>query len=439
MPYQPPAPESLILWDIVQEHLDEAGFCFGAWRAALGSPLYTLAEVETGPEERLRAHLDGLVIAGEPAVGRLLAPTLFDQEDAEPGAPQAAALALALLGRADLLQTALLSAHPEVRAATADGLARTAPPEMDAWLLAQLAETPPSALRGELALLGLRRRLPVGEACDLMAGGASEELRAGLIAARREAGAARGPWDDLLVHPDPRVAEEARRTGLCRGSEEAWRHTLAQAQAGAPASLLDLALFGEGRELDLLGALLDDAALRVPALWVVGYSGRADLLPGLMELLDDADLVVARLSGEAVSLLTGLDLAEDPYNALPPADPDGLPELDQDDLEADLVPADDEDLPLPAAEAVRAWWTRTRATSPSSGRVLTGEVWREARVLDLLERGPCHRRATLAWWLEVRSCGRMGLDTRAWATSQRLRLAELRRNAREDLRARPWG
>lgn len=435
MPYEPPAPESLILWDIVQEHLDEAGFCYGVWQAALRSPLYTLAEVETGPEERLRAHLDGLVIAGEPAVGRLLAPTLFDQEDAEPGAPQAAALALALLGRADLLRTALLSAHPEVRAATADGLALTAPPEMDAWLLAQLAEMPQSALRGELALLGLRRRLPVGEACDLMAGGASEELRAGLIAARREAGAARGPWDDLLVYPDPRVAEEARRTGLCRGSEDAWRHTLAQAQGGAPASLLDLALFGEGRELDLL----DDPALRGPALRAVGFSGRADLLPRLMELLDDADLVAARLSGEAVSLLTGLDLAEDPYNNLPPADPDGLPEFDQDDLEADLVPSDDEDLPLPAAEAVRAWWARTRATSALAGRVLAGEIWSEARLLDLLERGPCHRRATLAWWLEVRSCGRMGLDTRAWATSQRLRLAELRRDAREDLRARPWG
>ena len=103
------------------------------------------------------------------------------------------------------------------------------------------------------------------------------------------------------------------------------------------------------------------------------------------------------------------------------------------------MPSDYDDLPLPAAEAVRAWWTRARAVFPSSERMLAGEVWREARVLDLLERGPCHRRATLVWWLEVLSGGRMGLDTRAWAASQRLRLVELRRDRREDLRARPWG
>lgn len=434
-----PTPESLILWDVVQEHLDEAGFCFGVWQAALRSPLYTLAEVEAGPEERLRAHLDGLVIAGEPAVGRLLAPTLFDQEDVEPGAPQAAALALALLGRLDLLQAALLSERPEVRAATAEALALTAPAGLDAWLMLHLEAAPPGGMRGELSLLALRRGLRVAHLCSYATEGSIEELVAALISARREGErASRGPWDELLTHPDSGVAQQARRTGLYRGSEEAWRHTLAAAQAGSPEALLDLALFGEGGELDLLGALLEDPVQRVPALRAVGYSGRADLVPRLMEMLDDADVRVSRLAGEAVSLLTGLDLAEDPYNALPPADGDGLPEFEQDDLEADLVPSDDEDLPLPAAEAVRAWWARKRMTSPLKGRVLAGEPWSEARALDLLERGPSHRRATLAWWLDVRSGGRVSVDTLVWAAAQRRQVGDLRRDAREDVRARSW-
>ena len=44
--------QGAILWDVIAEHLDEAGFALDTWTQALESPLYTLQELEIG-----RAHV----------------------------------------------------------------------------------------------------------------------------------------------------------------------------------------------------------------------------------------------------------------------------------------------------------------------------------------------------------------------------------------------
>jgi hypothetical protein len=69
-------PDAPIRWDVVEEHLDEAGFLRQLWEEALRSPVYTLAEIAAGPEERMLAHLDGLVVAGRRAAEKLLLPAL---------------------------------------------------------------------------------------------------------------------------------------------------------------------------------------------------------------------------------------------------------------------------------------------------------------------------------------------------------------------------
>lgn len=66
--------------DVAAEHLDEAGLCRTRWDVALCAPNYTAAEVQEGPEERLRAHLDALVLGGRPVAEQVLVPAL-DHED----------------------------------------------------------------------------------------------------------------------------------------------------------------------------------------------------------------------------------------------------------------------------------------------------------------------------------------------------------------------
>lgn len=84
--------EDQILWDVVEEHLDEAEFLVELWQGARRSPQYTLAELADGPETRLLAHVDGVVESGPLALERVAWPGLDASE-----ATRVAASALALL------------------------------------------------------------------------------------------------------------------------------------------------------------------------------------------------------------------------------------------------------------------------------------------------------------------------------------------------------
>src|SRR6185369_129808 len=69
-----------IPWDIYEEHLDEAAFLWGQWESALDAATFALHDVMVGPEERLRAHLDGLVLGGARVAEKLLVPALGDDD-----------------------------------------------------------------------------------------------------------------------------------------------------------------------------------------------------------------------------------------------------------------------------------------------------------------------------------------------------------------------
>ncbi len=80
-------PDRSLRFDVLERHLEESAFLWTQWEAALADAGYTLAEVAEGPEWRLRAHLDALVVAGRGAVTRILLPAL---EESEPEAMRAA-------------------------------------------------------------------------------------------------------------------------------------------------------------------------------------------------------------------------------------------------------------------------------------------------------------------------------------------------------------
>src|SRR6267142_1727129 len=85
-------PPDLILWDVVEEHFNEAEFLFEQWERALHSPKYNLTELGATLERRLAAHLDGLVVGGRPVAKRTLEPEL--ENASEPNRTIVAALAL---------------------------------------------------------------------------------------------------------------------------------------------------------------------------------------------------------------------------------------------------------------------------------------------------------------------------------------------------------
>lgn len=104
--------EDQILWDVVEEHLDEAEFLVEQWRGARASGSYTLDELERGPETRLAAHVDGLVVNGSVVLERVAWPVIVD-----PGSEplRVAAAALAVLDAGDFRLLGVLD-EPKVAA-----------------------------------------------------------------------------------------------------------------------------------------------------------------------------------------------------------------------------------------------------------------------------------------------------------------------------------
>src|SRR5687768_14296182 len=68
-----------VMMDVLEEHLDEAAFLWSQWERALVSPSFELSDIAE-LEERLLAHLDGLVVGGETAASELLLPALETDE-----------------------------------------------------------------------------------------------------------------------------------------------------------------------------------------------------------------------------------------------------------------------------------------------------------------------------------------------------------------------
>jgi hypothetical protein len=88
--------EASVLWDIVEEHLDEAAFLLQSWLAAARSPRTSLAALQKTIESRLIAHLDGLAVAGTVVSDRLLWPALADKSKARASVVASAGAALLL-------------------------------------------------------------------------------------------------------------------------------------------------------------------------------------------------------------------------------------------------------------------------------------------------------------------------------------------------------
>jgi hypothetical protein len=326
-----------VLWDVVDEHLEEADFLFRQWTLALDSPLYTLESLARGIEARMLAHVDALEI-NDPA---------------------------------------LLDCLPE----------------------------------------GLRQRLHED---------AGEPVPLALVSGRADCEA-------LLDHADPAVVASARVLALAAGSKLAFERCLLSAaytsRVDAQAMTI-VALFGEPAHHEVLLEQLDRATHRDAALFALGYSGRLALVPVLLAQLDRPALRTQRLAAEAIALLTGLDTAAAPYvlaaGQPEDADDDVLPPLAV-DLARDLVPGPADALPRPDRDALQAWWRADQASFASPDRTLLGAPWSDATVLDALTRLPLRRRHALALFLQVRSAGRVHVDTRALTRTQRAQLARARR------------
>jgi uncharacterized protein (TIGR02270 family) len=404
-----------VLWDIYEEHLDEAAFLWGQRERALSASSYTLSEVAEGPEERLLAHLDGLVLGGS-SVSELLLAALSDDDL---GRVSASAWVLLSAEDSDHLETvwgALVAAEEGPRRrAICRALELSQRPDLPVRLLARWQGCLPEAQACVIDALSTRGAEELNE-IPLQSLGAekSPELLGAVLRALRRApdpayGTLIGHGLDSPLLETRAAAIEAGTLLRVRSTLGICRRLVAERAPDRRFAMGVLALDGEPSDHARLIEWARAPDLASDAIWALGFAGRADVAELLVGLLDEER--VAPLAAEALSAITGLRLE----GALVQPGKSSLDDAFDDDGPVPEVKAED-DLLAPHVERLRAWWQSNRSSFDPDTRYATGAVWSKSALGVAMTRAPTWRRQV--WRLGLGADLAARTELRQWARRQ---------------------
>jgi uncharacterized protein (TIGR02270 family) len=413
----------LVSWAIFEESLDEAEFLWQRRDGILVAHDQTLGDLEIWNEDRLQGAVAGLLVAGEAGLARVLGPGLGSEEPARAAVCAHALLASGLAMGGELFTSAFLQAADARLLSLRRGLELL--PDAITALASAARAAPPPAHAAYLEACAFQRRAFGQELGDLLVSRDASVQRAAARLLRfvdgntRQAcqGAALGLNDaearDLAVE-SLLIAGLPQARGACR--------ELATAQINASACmLLLLAMLGTADEHKLVLAALGNEARQPAAIWALGFGGRREGADACIDLLTQGRH--EKLATEAFCAITGLDLGAAGLLASPPPEADEPISFEDDNLDADLAPKPEERLPMPEISGVVRWWNQQRGRFAEPARYLAGRPFTVELLHHLLLHGPMRRRPALALELAARTQGRVQVETRAWASEQRLQLA----------------
>lgn len=416
---------SALLMDVCEEHLDEASFLWMQWNRALVAPDHNLQDAAR-LEERLLAHLDRLVVGGEPVARELLLPAL-DSED-PPRISAALWVLLAEPGRvklAEVVERVRAAAPGGPRAALQRALELSQRPEVGEALLPLVKSKDEPLQAWAIEVLAARGQLPRGVEVELLGhpdARVVETVLRGMPLLPRDVASREIPR--LLADARPGVREAAILAGMLSGVRAAWdacRKAVEARTKEDPTLLVLLALSGDERDLTRLLECTGVDAMRGDCLWALGFSGRMEAAEACLEHMESKP--VAALAGEAFRAIAGLKLEGDYVRKVEEEEP--LPPL-KEDLTRDLEPRPEDALPVPAPEAVATWWKEARKDFTRGTRYLNGCAFSVEGLLEELEWGSMRRRHVLALELALRSQETCQLQTRAFTRRQYDGLAQAR-------------
>ncbi|MDM0044968.1 TIGR02270 family protein [Variovorax dokdonensis] len=156
----------------------------------------------------------------------------------------------------------------------------------------------------------------------------------------------------------------------------------------------------------LLGPLRDMPDQRRALIRGTGISGDPRYVAWLIDQMEDP--LTARIAGEAISSITGIDLARGDFECVRPAD------FEPDADGADAVEFDDDEgLPWPNVEKVRGWWASHAHRYPEGVRHFLGAPPSSGHCLDVLHKGYQRQRSAAAKHLCLLQPGRKLFPTEA--------------------------
>jgi uncharacterized protein (TIGR02270 family) len=407
---------------VLSQHTEDAAFHWLLRDAAVGEPHYSLADLAK-LDTRLDAHLDGLRIAAD--AGWTVVKEELKWEEAgevftglclalESGDPLRIEEVLAVADPSLELARGAISALAWVEPAAAlpvlKQLAESENPVRRRMAVGALAVTRTSP--GDLLTRFVREDEPVVRARALKAVGelGRRDLLnqcVGDLQAEDDECRYRAAWSGALLGDGSSLV--ALRTFVVPDGPHA------ESAAELIARRLD-----RSRSLRWHQQLAGEAELLRVAAQVAGAIGDPVLVPWLLQLMRTPEL--ARVAGEALTRITGVDLAFEDLDGDAPEGVEAGPTEEAGDEDVAMDP--DEDLPFPAPERVEAWWRQHGARFPEGVRHLNGQPISPPALVDVLRTGMQRQRRAAALELAALDGSRPLFEVRARGDRQ-LRLLGL--------------
>jgi uncharacterized protein (TIGR02270 family) len=409
--------ERPIIPTIVSQHVEDAASLRAVRSVLIRAPHVKLLHLGRA-DERLYAHLDGLLIAGDD--GYRLAQSALES----PGVGQLFVVGVSAIERQDRAQLdrllALVGVVPDAARALASACGWVSPASLRGLVADLLGSADVTRRWLGVAACALHRVDPGAVLATAMVD-PGDLLRAQALHAAGQIGRV-----DLLeaciscaddANPSSRFGAAASAL-LIGGGARAARvlQTIAQEEGGFGAQALQLLLL-QADPAQARAVVRELLARQAPARLVVqatGWAGDVQAVPWLIQQMAEARL--ARVAGEAFALLTGADLALLDLEGPSPETVEGGPTEDADD---DNVALDeDESLPWPDLARVKAWWEANRSRLPAGTRCFMGAAADEVHCQMVLRQGAQRQRAVAALLLALMRPGSVLFDVAAPAPRQ---------------------
>jgi uncharacterized protein (TIGR02270 family) len=405
-------PAPAIVHEVVTQHAEEASFLWLLRHAAVSQPHYSLAGL-TKLDTRLEANIDGLRIAGESG-WRVIQEALSFEEPCDLFA--AGSLAFES-GKRDWIDFLLDSAAKklEVNSGVISALGWLAYDQAQPHIQMLVSSPLPSSRAVGIAGAAIHRVDP-GTILGKAISDSDPFVRARALRAVGELGRI-----DLL----PRMRGGLTDSDKSARFATAWSVTLLSPNvdslgvlrtiAESPGPFSSKALQSAIRRMDLAAAKSWQArfsrrrdGLR-SAIAAAGAIGDPELILWLIEQMNVP--ILARVAGEAFSMITGVDLA---FEGLEKNASDGFvpgPTEDPADETVEMDP--DEHLPWPDPVLIQKWWTKNQSRFQKGTRYLLGKPMSIDWLRQVLRIGRQRQRAAAALELAIRLPGRPLFEVRA--------------------------
>jgi uncharacterized protein (TIGR02270 family) len=365
----------------------------------------------------LEAHIDGLRVAGDPGWEICLEELAWE----EPGEIFTAAILALEGGDEKRIQTVLQKCEPDVELCQGFifALGWLSFQQVEPLLQRFVENDSPEIQRIGVAGFAIHRQ-DLGEGLKTALQSENPRLLSQALKTIGEIG--QQSWAASVApgldHENSKVRYHAAWSGTLLGESEARKVLKSFAEADGPRSESAAAMAVRAGRIDRnrewFQTFSKDEGNKRKSIIAAGATGDPADIPWLIEQMAAPEL--ARVAGESLSMIAGLDIVHEDLDAEPPENFEAGPAEDPADDSVDLDP--DEDLPWPDPAAIARWWAENRKNFKKGTRHLCGRPITQKHLWEVLKTGRQRQRAAAAIELALLEPGKPLFNVKAPAKRQ---------------------